>query len=25
VPLVVIYVIFRRYFVQGVMAGAIKG
>ena len=25
VPLVVIYIIFRRYFVQGVMAGAIKG
>jgi ABC-type glycerol-3-phosphate transport system permease component len=25
VPLVIIYLIFRRFFVQGVLAGAIKG
>jgi raffinose/stachyose/melibiose transport system permease protein len=25
VPLVIVYVIFRRFFVEGVMAGAVKG
>jgi len=25
VPLILIYLLFRRFFVEGVMAGAIKG
>jgi ABC-type glycerol-3-phosphate transport system permease component len=25
IPLVIVYLLFRRFFVEGVMAGAIKG